>query len=244
MTEAMSEVTTSVAPMSIPQGAIAGTSAPRTQGQIIWGKFVRHKAAVISAIVLLILAVLCFGAPFFAPYPFDAIDLRNARQPPSLEHIMGTDDLGRDVFTRILYGGRISLMVGIFAAAFATIIGSLLGAVSGYYGGMVDNASMRFTEVMIAIPTLPLLIIISSYAARLGAGHRDCDRRAELDGHGAHCPCAGSLDQAAGLRARCAQHWLPQANDHRPAHHSRTSWGRSLSAQRWAWAQRSSLSRR
>jgi peptide/nickel transport system permease protein len=136
----------------------------RTQGQIIWAKFRRHKAAVISAVVLLIMAVLCFGAPIFAPYPFDAIDLRNARQAPSWAHLMGTDDLGRDVFTRILYGGRISLMVGIFAATFSTVIGSLIGALSGYYGGLVDNVLMRFTEVMIAIPTLPLLIIISSYA--------------------------------------------------------------------------------
>ncbi|MGL4651702.1 MAG: oligopeptide ABC transporter permease [Caldilineaceae bacterium] len=136
----------------------------RTQGQIIWAKFRRHRPAVVSAIVLLVLAILCFGAPFFAPYEFDAIDLLNARQPPSREHLMGTDDLGRDAFTRLLYGGRISLMVGVFAAAFSTFIGALVGAISGYYGGIVDNGLMRFTEIMIAIPTLPLLIIISSYA--------------------------------------------------------------------------------
>lgn len=136
----------------------------RTQGQIIWGKFRRHRIAVASAVVLLIMAVLCFGAPYFAPYEFDAIDLRNAKQPPSMTHLMGTDDLGRDVFTRILYGGRISMMVGIFAAAFSTVIGALIGALSGFYGGIVDNGLMRFTEIMIAIPTLPLLIIVSSYA--------------------------------------------------------------------------------
>jgi peptide/nickel transport system permease protein len=113
---------------------------------------------------MFVLAILCYGAPIFAPYEFDEIDLRNARQPPSLEHPMGTDDLGRDTFTRVLYGGRISLTVGIFAALIGTLIGALIGAISGYYGGFTDNSLMRFTEVIIAIPTLPLLIIISSYA--------------------------------------------------------------------------------
>lgn len=136
---------------------------PRTQAQIIWHKFRRHKVAVISGIVLIILVIMCFGAPWIAPYEFDAIDLRNTRQPPSLEHLMGTDDLGRDAFTRLLYGGRISLTVGIFAALVATSIGAILGAVAGFYGGTTDNGLMRFTEIVIAIPTLPLLIILSSY---------------------------------------------------------------------------------
>ncbi len=165
----MTEMSTSTspAPQAVPAArpfASVDMRPSRTQGQIIWGKFRRHKAAVVSGFVLVVMAVLCFGAPLFAPYEFDAIDLRNARQAPSLTHLMGTDDLGRDEFTRILYGGRISLMVGIFAAAFSTIIGALIGAIAGYYGGMVDNALMRFTEIVIAIPTLPLLIIISSYA--------------------------------------------------------------------------------
>jgi peptide/nickel transport system permease protein len=136
---------------------------PRTQTQIIWDKFRRHKAAVVSGIVMIILMILCFGAPFFAPYAFDAIDLRNTRQPPSWQHLMGTDDLGRDAFTRLLYGGRISLMVGIFAALVATSIGALVGAVAGFYGKRTDNVLMRFTEIIIAIPSLPLLIILSSY---------------------------------------------------------------------------------
>ena len=136
---------------------------PRTQTQIIWGKFRRHKAAVISGIVLIALMILCFGAPFFAPYEYDAIDLRNTKQPPTLEHPMGTDDLGRDLYTRMLYGGRISLTVGIFAALISTIIGALMGALAGFYGGRTDNGLMRFTEIMIAIPSLPLLIVISSY---------------------------------------------------------------------------------
>lgn len=167
----MNNLSTPASPTGVTSAAAAALAVPqvtmrpvRTQGQIIWAKFRRHKPAVISAVILLVLAILCFGAPLFAPYEFDAIDLRNARQAPSFAHLMGTDDLGRDAFTRALYGGRISMMVGVFAAAFSTLIGALIGAIAGYYGGVVDNALMRFTEIMIAIPTLPLLIIVSSYA--------------------------------------------------------------------------------
>ncbi|MCB0135853.1 MAG: ABC transporter permease, partial [Caldilineaceae bacterium] len=154
-------MTTSTA--SIDRALTPQMRPPRTQTQIIWHKFRRHKAAVLSGIVLIVMIIVCFGAPWIAPYEFDAIDLRNTRQPPSLDHLMGTDDLGRDAFTRLLYGGRISLTVGIFAALVATTIGAVLGAVAGFYGGSTDNVLMRFTEVIIAIPSLPLLIILSSY---------------------------------------------------------------------------------
>lgn len=135
----------------------------RTPAQIFWGKFRKRKVAIVSTIVLLILMAMCYAAPWIAPYSFDEIDLRNTRQPPSAEHWMGTDDLGRDLYTRLLYGGRISLTVGVFAAMVATALGAVLGAVSGYYGGRTDNYIMRLTDVAIAIPSLPLLIVISSY---------------------------------------------------------------------------------
>jgi peptide/nickel transport system permease protein len=216
---------------------------PRTQGQIIWGKFRRHKAALISAAVLLVMAVLCFGAPLFAPYEFDAIDLRNARQAPSLTHLMGTDDLGRDEFTRILYGGRISLMVGIFAAAFSTVIGSLIGAISGFYGGIVDNALMRFTEIIIAIPTLPLLIIISSYARASVAviiiviGVLSWMATARIVRASVHS--TKRLDYVTGARSTgCRTPGIIGGTS------CPTSWGRSSSAPRWASARRSLWSRR
>ncbi len=147
----------------INRASIPQMRPPRTQTQIVWGKFRRHKVAVASGIIMIVLMILCYGAPIFAPYEFDAIDLRNTRQAPSAEHLMGTDDLGRDAFTRLLYGGRISLTVGIFAALVATSIGAILGATAGFYGGRADNALMRFTEIIIAIPLLPLLIILSSF---------------------------------------------------------------------------------
>jgi peptide/nickel transport system permease protein len=105
-----------------------------------------------------------FAAPVIAPYKFDAIDLRSIRKPPSLAHLFGTDDLGRDLLTRILYGGRISLSIGIFSALVGTIFGSLVGALAGFYGGTIDNALMRFTDVAYSIPSLPLLIILSAFS--------------------------------------------------------------------------------
>lgn len=135
----------------------------RTPSQIIWRKFRRHRIAVVAGVVLVILVALCFAAPWIAPYEFDAIDLANTRQPPSWSHIMGTDDLGRDLFTRVLYGGRISLTVGIFAALVSTAVGAVMGSVAGFYGKRTDNVLMRITDIAIAIPSLPLLIVISSY---------------------------------------------------------------------------------
>ena len=116
-----------------------------------------------ATIVMLILTAAVYLAPLIAPYEFDAIDLKNVKEPPSKEHWMGTDDLGRDLFTRILYGGRISLSIGIFSALVATVFGSLMGAISGYYGGAVDNSLMRFTDIVYSIPSLPLLIVLTSY---------------------------------------------------------------------------------
>ncbi len=145
------------------RGRLDRLSTVRSQRAIIWDKFRRHKAAMIAALVLIVLTVVVYAAPLIAPYDFDEIDLPNRQQPPSAEHLMGTDDLGRDLFTRILYGGRISLTSGILAALISTGFGALLGALSGFYGGRTDNVIMRFTDVAISIPSLPLLIVLSSY---------------------------------------------------------------------------------
>jgi len=140
-------------------GAVRAAS-PRARS---WREFRRHAPAVVSLAVFVTLAAACAAAPWLAPYPFDAIDLDSVRQPPSVHHWMGTDDLGRDVFTRVLYGGRVSIFIGVLAAAVGASLGTAVGALAGYYGGFVDNALMRVTDVVYAIPTLPLLIILSSY---------------------------------------------------------------------------------
>jgi peptide/nickel transport system permease protein len=118
---------------------------------------------MVSFAVFLVLTAVCVSAPLVAPYEADAIDLSGIRQPPSLEHWLGTDDLGRDLFTRILYGGRMSILIGVLAAILGTGLGSLVGSTAGFYGGWIDNVLMRCTDVAYAIPSLPLLIVLSSF---------------------------------------------------------------------------------
>jgi peptide/nickel transport system permease protein len=124
----------------------------------------RSRAARAGLVVLVVIASACAAAPLLAPYPFDGIDLDSLRQSPSWSHWMGTDDLGRDVLTRILFGGRISILIGVLAAIVGTAVGTLVGAFAGYYRGVVDGVLMRLTDVAYAIPTLPLLIVLSSYS--------------------------------------------------------------------------------
>jgi peptide/nickel transport system permease protein len=119
--------------------------------------------AVVSLAVLAVVAAACAAAPLLAAHAYDAIDLSAIRRSPSWSHWMGTDDLGRDVFARVLWGGRISILIGLLAAVIGTGLGSLVGAVAGYAGGRTDNVLMRLTDVAFSIPTLPLLIVLASY---------------------------------------------------------------------------------
>lgn len=139
-------------------------SVALSQKQLIWRQFKHHRLALISLLVLLLLLAMVIFAPWIAPYPFDAIDPTQFKKPPSASHIMGTDDLGRDLFTRVLYGGRISLAIGIFSAMVGTGVGATLGALAGFYGKTTDNIIMRITDVAFSIPSLPLLIILSAFA--------------------------------------------------------------------------------
>lgn len=130
-----------------------------------WRELSRHRLAVVSLVVVGVLTLACAAAPWLAPYDFDAIDLTSIRQAPSPSHLMGTDDLGRDLFTRVLFGGRVSILIGVLSAVLGTGLGAAVGAVAGYYGRAVDNVLMRLTDVAYAIPTLPLLIVLASYTA-------------------------------------------------------------------------------
>jgi len=123
---------------------------------------------VISIAVVALMTAMCAAAPLLTGYEFDAIDLGSIREAPSLDHWMGTDDLGRDLFTRILYGGRVSILIGVLSAVIGTLLGSTVGSVAGFYGGRLDNVLMRTTDVAYAIPTLPLLIVLASYTAATG----------------------------------------------------------------------------
>ena len=139
-------------------------SEPLSMRALLWRRFTRRRAAVLSLAFFVVIGAACALAPLIAPYPFDGIDLDSVKQPPSLSHWMGTDDLGRDVLTRMLFGGRVSILIGLLAAVVGTFLGTAIGAAAGYHGGAIDNILMRITDVAYAIPTLPLLIILSAYS--------------------------------------------------------------------------------
>jgi len=136
-----------------------------THTRDFWRRFRRHSFAVVSLALLLMLALLALLAPAIASLrgidPNQA-DLLSRLEPPSWRYWLGTDDLGRDLFLRLLYGGRVSLLVGLAAATIAAFAGSIIGVVAGYVGGRVDALLMRFTDVVIALPILPLLILLSA----------------------------------------------------------------------------------
>lgn len=129
----------------------------------IWRRFRRHKMALVGATLMLLIVVIVAAAPITARYSPTKQDLRNRLKPPTAQHWLGTDELGRDVWSRIVYGGRISLTVGLLAMGVAIIIGTVIGLVSGFYGGAIDNVLMRFTEVFLTFPRLFVLILLTTF---------------------------------------------------------------------------------
>lgn len=128
-------------------------------------RFARHKGAVAGAVVLVLLAVACLAAPLIEALlgvDATAVNILDTYAPPSAAHPLGTDDLGRDVLVRLLYGGRVSLAVGLVGALTAAVIGTVVGVVAGYAGGRTDAALMRLTDGVIALPLLPLLIVLAA----------------------------------------------------------------------------------
>ena len=136
----------------------------------IWGRLVRNKSAMAGLIILLILILTAIFADFIAPYGYDDQVLEDQFIAPCLEHIFGTDNFGRDIFSRVVYGSRISLQVGLISMGVAVILGCIVGSIAGYYTGLVDNLIMRIIDVMLAIPSILLAI---SIAAALGPGLRN-----------------------------------------------------------------------
>jgi peptide/nickel transport system permease protein len=123
-------------------------------------RFLSHRLAIIGAVIIGIMAFCAIFAPLLAPYDPNAIDLRRISESPSGAHWFGTDNVGRDILSRVLYGARISLSVGVVAVSIYLTIGFLLGAIAGYLGGFVDTAIMRFTDIMMCFPTFVLILIL------------------------------------------------------------------------------------
>lgn len=132
--------------------------------------FLKNKKAVFGLIVLIVIILCAIFANFIAPFSFDEQNLQNAFMPPSLEHWFGTDEFGRDIFSRVIYGSRQSLFIGIASVAFSTIIGGLLGLISGYSGGIIDSIIMRIMDIILSIPSMLLAI---SVVAALGPSVRN-----------------------------------------------------------------------
>lgn len=135
--------------------------------KMIWRRFKRSKIAVFGLVVLVILYLVAIFAPWIATQPMDFLDYTQKNLPPSWAHPFGTDQYGRDVFSRIVWGSRISLMVGFVAAGVAVALGTLVGGIAGYYGGTwIDIALMRVAEAIESIPFFFLLIAVVSIVGR------------------------------------------------------------------------------
>ncbi|HET6421214.1 MAG TPA: oligopeptide ABC transporter permease [Geobacteraceae bacterium] len=128
--------------------------------EIYWRRFTGNRFAVAGGIVVILLFIVSFLAPHITPYDPATIDAYHVLLPPSAAHWMGTDELGRDVFTRVVYGARISLLVGFVAVGIYIVIGTLIGLVSGFYGHWVDSALMRFVDIMLCFPTFFLILAV------------------------------------------------------------------------------------
>jgi len=125
-----------------------------------WRRFKRDRTAVLGLIIILIITLLIIFLPFFYQVSAEKIDFLAASSPPSGQHFFGTNDLGQDQLARILQGGRVSLTVGIASMLVAILLGTVVGAIAGFYGGIIDNILMRITDLFLALPQLPLLLLI------------------------------------------------------------------------------------
>ena len=132
---------------------------PRSFWHDVWDRFRSNRRALIGLIVLLLIVLLAVLGPFFSPYPYDGMGTE-VNRGPSGTHWFGTDALGRDLFTRVLYGIRISLFVGFVSTLINCVIGVLYGGVAGYVGGRTDAAMMRFVDVLYAVPSLLYIILL------------------------------------------------------------------------------------
>lgn len=135
-----------------------------TLGQLAWRRFRRHKMAVTGAVTLLLLVLYCIGGAFIFTEEFaNYNDLSIKLQPPSSEHPFGTDTIGRDILARTVYGGQISLLIGLTAMIVEIMVGVVIGALTGYFGGWLDSLLMRMTEAVLIVPQIFLLLVMAKF---------------------------------------------------------------------------------
>ena len=147
----------------------APVTKPVSQWGLAWRRLRRHTLAMIGLVMLTVIVIVCVAAPLITPYDFEELDLRKPYAPVFTPgnpgrpvHILGTDALGRDIFSRLLSAGRISLLVALITTFLTVIVGSIIGALAGISGGWIDSLLMRFADLLLTLPTLPLLLVLSS----------------------------------------------------------------------------------
>lgn len=140
-----------------------------SQWSLAWRRLRRHKLAMFGLFTLVVIVFFSIAADWLAPYPYDEIDLNKAYAPLMSAggdglpvHVLGTDKLGRDILSRLMYAGRISLTVALATTILTMLVGTIMGAVAGSFGGWIDNVLMRFADLMLTLPDLPILLILSS----------------------------------------------------------------------------------
>ncbi|HLS73047.1 MAG TPA: oligopeptide ABC transporter permease [Actinomycetaceae bacterium] len=148
-------------PTVATDSGLAPAATESSPDKLALRRFMRNPAAMIGAVVLLLTVLASLLAPLISPYPPTEIDLTNVRQPPSGEHLLGTDSTGRDVFSRLLAGGQVSLMVGFSAALTAVAFGTLVGILAGWFGGIVDGIISRLIDIMLSLPAVLVIIVLA-----------------------------------------------------------------------------------
>lgn len=145
----------------VSQGGVSTSS--RVDG--VWRgairRFLRHRPALVGSAIIVVLGAASALAPWIAPYSFHAIDLNNLFSAPSAQHWLGTSDVGHDVFTRILFAGRVSLTIGLVASLVSVSVGTVVGLVAGYFAGWWDRTLMRVVDMLLAIPTIALMFVLA-----------------------------------------------------------------------------------
>src|SRR2546427_458510 len=152
--------------ISVPAltAAVPATQTGEGYWQIAWRRLRRHRLAMGGLLIIVLLIAVAVFAPWIAPYKFEQIDLLNRfGQPFAPRHLLGTDDLGHDVLTRLLFAGRVSLLVGFAAALSAVALGTLVGVMAGFYSGVVDNVLMRLTDIGLTLPIFGVLLLLGRY---------------------------------------------------------------------------------
>lgn len=133
---------------------------PRSYWADAWARFRQNRMAVAGLVVLVVIGILSIVGPYLTGYDYRETSLLDTDLPPSPEHWFGTDELGRDIFTRLWFGARISLLIGLLAAAIDLVAGVTMGGIAGYFGGMVDDVIMRIVEIVYSIPSLLVIILL------------------------------------------------------------------------------------